>query len=107
LRFIVAYSWVRFVVEWFRFGEGGSAEILIKSETVGAITVAQAASLAVIVVGSLLIWIFSRMAEPKEDDEAGGSAKGDLIAPGKLVVRETPRKDEGPSVAKGTASPTD
>lgn len=91
LRFVVAYSWVRFVVEWFRFGDGGSAQILIKSETFGAITVAQSASLLVILIGSILIWVFARMAEPKEDDETGGSAKGEMIAPGKLVVRETPQ----------------
>lgn len=85
LRFIVGYSWVRFVVEWFRFDE--TAEKLAELPGLGWITVAQAASLVVIILGSLLIWFMTRMAEPGEDEGEGG-IKGDVIAPGKLIARD-------------------
>lgn len=88
LRFIIGYSWVRFFVDWFRFDE--SAAKLTELPVLGWITVAQAASLLVILIGSLLIWLIRRMTEPEEDDT--DKPTGAVIAPGKLIVKETATK---------------
>jgi len=94
LRFIVGYSWVRFVIEWFRFdatapGAGTpSAQKLTELPVLGWITVAQAASLLVIIVGSIIIKMLTRKfappkprAKPEESDPLLVKPERDDVVP--------------------------
>ncbi|MEO7993806.1 MAG: prolipoprotein diacylglyceryl transferase [bacterium] len=83
IRFIVGYSWVRLVTEWFRFGESG--EKLAKLPVLETITKAQGASLLVIIAGSILIFVLKRMYATPEDGDGGGPEPIPAPPGGKLV----------------------
>ena len=100
LRFIVGYSWVRFFVDFFRSGDSAATVKVGGSDLV--VTVAQLASLLVVVLGSFLIFYFGRRADAALAEE---EQKGEMIAPGKLVVRESATRVKSDKPAETPKAP--